>query len=67
MLKAIRVSVLLLTLAGAARAGEIVIPPAPQPVNTSEVQEMPANNEDTAEETVTLTEIALAVLVSLLP
>ena len=67
MLKAIRVSVLLLTLTGAARAGEVIIPPAPMPVETSSMQEMPANNEDTAVETATLTRIALTLLVSLLP
>ena len=74
MLKAIRVSVLLLTLTGAAHAGEIIIPPAPQSVRTSNVQEDPENNEDTSpaneetsEETVSLTQIALTVLVSLLP
>ena len=68
MLKVIRVFVLLLTLAGAARAGEIIIPPSPQTVKTNAVQEEPpANNEDSAEETVILTEIVLAVLVSLLP
>ena len=67
MLKAIRVSVLLLTLTGAAHAGEIIIPPAPQPMKTSSVQEGPANDEDTTEETVYLTQFALAVLVSLLP
>ena len=67
MLKAIRVCVLLLTFIGAARAGEIIIPPAPQPVRTNEVQEVPANNEDSSEEAVALTQIALSVLVSLLP
>ena len=67
MLKAIRVSVLLLSLTGATRAGEIIIPPAPKPATANCVQEVPANSEDTVEETVTLTEIALAVLVSLLP
>ena len=73
MLKAIRVCVILLTLTGAARAGEIIIPPASQPVKASDVQVtpadqvIPANDEDTTEETVSLTQIALAVLVSLLP
>ena len=67
MLKAIRLSVLLLTLTGAARAGEVIIPPALEPVETRSAQEMPANNEDTAVETGTLTGIALTLLVSLLP
>ncbi|HYE14290.1 MAG TPA: hypothetical protein VD968_07615, partial [Pyrinomonadaceae bacterium] len=65
--KAIRVSVLLLSLTGAARAGEIIIPPAPNSATANCVQEVPANSEDSVEETVTLTGIALAVLLSLLP
>lgn len=67
MLKAFRVSVIILTLTGAARAGEVPIPPTPQPVKTNYVQEVPANDEDTPEVTVSLTQIALAVLVRLLP
>ncbi len=67
MLKAIRLFLLLLMLTGAARAGEVIIPPAPQPAKSTSVQEEPANDEDTVEETATLTQIALTVLVSLLP
>lgn len=39
MLKAIRVSVMLLVLAGSASAGEVLTPPAPQPATTITAQE----------------------------
>jgi hypothetical protein len=39
MLKAIRVSAMLLALVGSAYAGEVLTPPAPQPPPTSAVQE----------------------------
>jgi predicted small lipoprotein YifL len=74
MLKTLRVSAMLLALAGAARAGEIIVPPAPQPVKTNTVQESPVNYEDdatyivdTAEETDILMQIAIDLLVSALP
>ena len=38
MLKAVRVSAMLLVLVGSARAGEVLTPPAPQP-QTNTVQE----------------------------
>jgi len=73
MLKTLRVSVIILALAGAARAGETLVPPAPQPVKTSTVQEPPVNYEDsttyvidTAEETGILTQIAIDLFVSAL-
>lgn len=44
MLKAVRVSAMLLVLVGAARAGEVLTPPAPQPpANTA--QEATAGGE----------------------
>jgi len=73
MLKTLRVSAILLALAGAARAGEIIVPPAPQPLKPSTVQELPVNYEDnttyvidTAEETDILTQIAIDLFVSAL-
>ena len=73
MLKTLRVSAMLLALAGAARAGEVAVPPAPQPVKTSTVQELPVNYDDsntyvidTAEETGILTQIAIDLFVSAL-
>jgi len=39
MLKAIRVSAMLLALAGSTYAGEMLTPPAPQPTKTSTAQE----------------------------
>ena len=73
MLKAIRVSVLLLTLTGAARAGEVVVPPAPQPVKTSTVLEPSViyddstSVDDNSEETGIFVQIAIELLVSVLP
>jgi hypothetical protein len=74
MLKTLKVSVILLALAGAARAGETLVPPAPQPVKTSTVQESPVNYEtsntyvvNTAEQTGILTQIAFELLVNVLP
>lgn len=73
MLKTLRVSAMLLALAGAARAGEVIIPPAPQPVKASTVQEPPVNYEDgntyvidTVEQTGTLTKLAVELLISAL-
>ena len=77
MPKVIRVFVMLLALTGAARAGEILSPPAPGPVKTNAVQEPPTTIEDGSQEPLTiedtsemtdvLTEIALTMLVSFLP
>lgn len=78
MSKVIRIFAMLLVLTGAARAGEILSPPAPGPVKTNAVQETPvtiedssqespANNEDTSEVTDALTQLMLSVLVSFLP
>ena len=74
MLKTLRVSAMLLALTGAARAGEIIVPPAPQPVKTNMVQELPVNYEnsdtyvvDAAEQTDILTQIAIELLMNILP
>ncbi len=69
MLKAIRVSAMLLALVGAARAGEVLTPPAPQPSPASAAQEPAAGCEMFYGVTEGLAEIALdllAVLPSLL-
>jgi hypothetical protein len=67
MLKAIRVSAMLLVLVGSAYAGEILNPPAPQAPRTSAVEEHSSDDEDFAETAITTTQIMLTVLVSLLP
>lgn len=67
MLKAIRVSVMLLVLASSAYAGEVLTPPAPQPPPTSTAQE-PANGVtfngeiSTPDVTESLTQTALELL-----
>lgn len=55
MLKAIRVSVMLLALVGTAYAGEVLTPPAPQPPPTN------------AAATTSLIQTVVAVIVSILP
>ena len=74
MLKAIRVSVLLLSLTGAARAGEVIVPPAPEPVKPSTAQEPSVNYDDdstsvddVSEEIGIFVQIAIELLVSALP
>ena len=67
MLKAIRVSAMLLAFVGSAHAGEILTPPAPQLPMTYTVQESSVAVEGTTETTDTMTQIMLTVLVSLLP
>lgn len=57
MLKAIRVSVMLLALVGSAHAGEVLTPPAPQPP--------PTNAQNVA--TSGLIQTVVAVIVSVLP
>jgi hypothetical protein len=71
MLKMIRASALLLALTGAAYAGEIFTPPAPQPAKTNAVQESSAadastTDASTSETTDTLTQIVLTAFESLL-
>jgi hypothetical protein len=62
MLKAIRVSAMLLVLVGSAYAGEVLTPPAPQP---------PPTNAQTADSntiaTSSLIQTVVAVIVSVLP
>ena len=78
MSKVIRVFAMLLVLAGAARAGEILSPPAPGSVKSNVVQETPViiedssqepptTDEDTSDMTDALTQFALSVLLSFLP
>ena len=68
MLKAIRVSALLLALTGSAYAGEMLTPPAPQqpPTQASAAQEPTATDEDTTGAAETLTQIALEMVSSVL-
>lgn len=66
MLKTIRVSAMLLALAGSVYAGEVLTPPAPQPQGAT-VQEPTMNDEDTIGAMDTLTQIILTVLASVLP
>ena len=69
MLKSIRVSAMLLALAGAARAGEVLTPPAPQSSPAYTAQETSPGGEMLYGVTDDLAEIALdllAVLPSLL-
>lgn len=67
MLKAIRVSAMLLVFVGSVYAGEILTPPAPEIPKTHSVQEPSAVALSSAETEATTTQILLAVLVSLLP
>lgn len=61
MLKAVRVSAMLLVLIGSARAGEVLTPPAPQP-QANTVQEPTTNGNIQNEAPYSLTQIALDLL-----
>ncbi len=65
MLKAIRVSAMLLALAGSAYAGEMLTPPAPQP-QANTVQEPTADGIIYGDAPESLTQVALELL-ALLP
>ena len=67
MLKAIRISGMLLVFMGSAYAGESLMPPAPNTPRTCGVQEPSPVDEDSAEAAITTTQIMLTVLASLLP
>jgi len=62
MLKAIRVSAMLLALVGPTYAGEMLTPPAPQPMTTSTAQEPTGGEMHTPGVSESLTQIALDVL-----
>lgn len=62
MLKALRISAMLLVLAGSAQAGEILTPPAPQWPRTLVAQEPAAEDSTDYVTTPTLTIIALDLL-----
>ena len=64
MLKAIRVSTMLLVLAGSAYAGEVLTPPAPQP-QANTVQEPTAAGEMQNGSADSITQIALDLLACL--
>ena len=69
MLKALRTSAMLLALVGAARAGEVLTPPAAPPLNQNIAQQPAKDGYTDADAPETLTQIALdllAVLPSLL-
>jgi hypothetical protein len=63
MLKALRISALLLVLAGPAHASDVLTPPAPQPPPQSAVAEEPAADGYLTDDTkYAMTEIALDML-----
>jgi hypothetical protein len=67
MRKTLGVAALMLALCCPALAGEVHIPPAPQPTPASATQAPTTTDEDTHGATDTLTQIVLTVLVSILP
>lgn len=64
MLKAVRVSAMLLVLVGSARAGEVLTPPAPQP-QAMTVQEPTMDGEMPNDAAESLTQTALDLLAAL--
>ena len=63
MLKALRISALLLVLAGTAHASDVLTPPAPQPPpSQSAVAQEPAADGYLTDDTYAMTEIALDML-----
>jgi hypothetical protein len=62
MLKALRISAMLLVLVGSARAGDVLTPPVPQPPPTIVIQEPTTGDSVDSDTPDTLNGIALGLL-----